>query len=172
MTGTEEWSYRRDRALCTVASGFPNADGHRGLVLALYEGSTGFCSEMTALRPDTGARVAARNPDVVPGTELVADDTFVLATGERYLEVERSDLVKTLEYGAVIAPAQPGSAAAGGLRVRLQRAHRPPAGRPRALPGRHHRPAHRALPRPGRRGEAGGGLLGPAARPREPPWSR
>ena len=108
VTGTEEWSYRRDRALCTVASGFPNADGHRGLVLALYEGSTGFCSEMTALRPDTGARVAARNPDVVPGTELVADDTFVLATGERYLEVERSDLVKTLEYGAVIAPAQPG----------------------------------------------------------------
>ena len=69
--------------------------------------STGFCSEMTALRPDTGARVAARNADVVPGTQLVADDTFVLATGERYLEVERSDLVKTLEYGAVIAPAQP-----------------------------------------------------------------
>ena len=108
LTGTEAWSYTRDRELCTAAAGFPAADGRRGRVLALYEGDTGFCSELTALRPDTGARVAARNADVVPGTELVADDTFVLATGERYLEVERSDLVKTLEYGAVVAPAQPG----------------------------------------------------------------
>ena len=108
LTGAEAWSYARDRELCTVAAGFPAADNRRGRVLALYEGDTGYCSEMTALRPDTGARVAARNSDVVPGTELVADDTFVLATGERYLEVERSDLVKTLEYGAVVAPAQPG----------------------------------------------------------------
>lgn len=106
-TGAEAWAYTRDRRLCTAAAAFPTVDGRRGRVLALYEGSTGFCSELTALRPDTGARVAARNPDVVPGTQLVADDTFVVATGERYLEVERSDLVKTLEYGEVIAPAQP-----------------------------------------------------------------
>ncbi len=106
-TGTEAWSFTRDRPLCTAAAAFPTADGQQGRVLALFEGVTGFCSEMTALRPDTGARVAARNPDVVPGTELLADDTFVVATGERYLEVVRSDLVKTLEYGAVIAPAQP-----------------------------------------------------------------
>jgi hypothetical protein len=106
-SGTEAWSYTRDHPLCVTAAGFPASDGRRGRVLALYEGGTGFCSEMTALRPDTGARVAARNPDVVPGTELIADDTFVVATGERYFEVERSDLVKTMEYGAVIAPAQP-----------------------------------------------------------------
>lgn len=107
QAGTVAWSYTRDEPLCTAAAAFPGADDRRGRVLALFEGSTGFCSEMTALHPDTGARAAARNPDVVPGTELVADDTFVVATGERYLEVERSDLVKTLEYGAVIAPAQP-----------------------------------------------------------------
>ncbi len=107
LTGTEAWSYTRDRELCTAAAGFPAADGRRGRMLALYRGVSGFCSELTALRPDTGARVAARNADVVPGTRLVADDTFVLATGERYLEVERSDLVRTLEFGAVVAPAQP-----------------------------------------------------------------
>ena len=107
LAGTVAWSYTRDRPLCTVAAGFPTTEGRRGRVLTLYEGDTGFCSEMTALRPDTGARVAARNTDVVPGTELLADDTFVVATGESYLEVVRSDLVKTLEYGAVIAPAQP-----------------------------------------------------------------
>ena len=107
QTGTEAWSYTRDRPLCVVAGGFPAADDRRGRVLALYEGDTGFCSELTALRPDTGARVGARNSDVTPGTELVADDTFVVSTGERYLEVVRSDLVRTLEYGAVVAPAQP-----------------------------------------------------------------
>lgn len=107
QAGTQAWSYTRDRPLCTAAAAFPTVDSRRGRVLALYEGDTGFCSEMTALHPTTGSRAAARNPDVVPGTQLVADDTFVVATGERYLEVERSDLVKTLEYGAVIAPAQP-----------------------------------------------------------------
>jgi hypothetical protein len=107
LAGTEAWSYIRDRPLCTTATGFPTTEGRRGRVLTLYQGDSGFCSEMTALRPDTGARVAARNTDVVPGTELLADDTFVVATGENYLEVLRSDLVKTLEYGAVIAPAQP-----------------------------------------------------------------
>ncbi|HVH21567.1 MAG TPA: hypothetical protein VNA11_03840, partial [Pseudonocardia sp.] len=101
------WRYTRDRPLCTAASGFPTTEGRRGRVLMIYEGDTGFCSEMTALRPDTGARVAARNTDVVPGTQLLADDTFVVATGDKYLEVLRSDLVKTLEFGAVIAPAQP-----------------------------------------------------------------
>jgi PQQ-like domain len=106
-TGAEAWTYTRNSPLCAAAGGFPFSDNQRGRVLALYRGTTGFCSEMTALSPDTGARVAARNSDVVPGTELVADDTFVLQTGERYLEVIRSDLVKTLEYGAVIAPAQP-----------------------------------------------------------------
>jgi hypothetical protein len=45
----------------------------------------------------------------MPGTRLLADDTFAVATGERYLEVVRSDLVKTLEYGAVLTPAQPDS---------------------------------------------------------------
>jgi hypothetical protein len=107
-TGAEAWSYTRDRPLCTVGAGFPAADGGIGRVLALYEGGTGYCSELTALRPDTGERVAASNPDVRPGTRLVADGGFVLATGSEYLEAIRSDLVMTLEYGDVPAPAQVG----------------------------------------------------------------
>jgi len=106
LTGEVRWSYERDRQLCTVASGFPRADQGRGRVLALYAEDAEWCSELIALRPDTGARAAASNPDVRPGTRLVASGSSVLATGANYMEVMRSDLVKTLEYGAVPVPVQ------------------------------------------------------------------
>jgi hypothetical protein len=106
LTGEERWSYERDRPLCTVAAGFPRADDGRGRVLALYAEDNQWCSELTALRPDTGARAGASNPDVRPGTRLVAAASSVVATGPNYLEVMRSDLVKTLEYGAVPVPVQ------------------------------------------------------------------
>lgn len=105
-TGTEAWNYARNLPLCTIGSGFP--DFELGRVLALYERSPGWCSELTALRPDTGERVTARNPDLRPGTRLVGDDTFVVGTGTDLLEVMRSDLVRTLEYGAVTSPVQVG----------------------------------------------------------------
>jgi PQQ-like domain len=101
LTGEERWSYERDRPLCTVAAGFPRADEGRGRVLALYAEDPQWCTELTALRPDTGARAAASNPDMRPGTRLLASGSSVVATGSAYLEVMRSDLVKTLEYGAV-----------------------------------------------------------------------
>ncbi|OZM83705.1 PQQ-binding-like beta-propeller repeat protein [Pseudonocardia sp. MH-G8] len=106
-TGEERWTYERDRTLCTVAPGFPRANEGVGRVLALYSGGSGYCSELTALRPDTGARAGAANPDAHSGTRLLASGSSVVATGHDYLEVLRSDLVKTLEYGAVPAAAQP-----------------------------------------------------------------
>lgn len=116
-TGVERWSYRRDAPLCTVAAAFPGIE--EGRVLALYAndaeavdqdatGDGSYCSELTMLRADTGERVGARNPDARPGTRLTADDTYLLATGDDHLEVLRSDLVRTLEYGAVPAQEQVG----------------------------------------------------------------
>jgi hypothetical protein len=106
LTGAERWRYSRDVPLCTAAAGFPSADDGAGRLLALYEGSTGWCSELTALRSATGARAAASNPDMRTGTRLLADGSFVAATGPDYLEVWRSDLVRTLEFGAVPTPVQ------------------------------------------------------------------
>jgi hypothetical protein len=108
VTGAQGWSYTRDTPLCTVGAGFPGADDGIGRVLALYDGGTGYCSELTALRPDTGERVTSSNPDARPGARLLGDESFVVATGSDYLEVVRSDLVKTLEYGAVTTPVQLG----------------------------------------------------------------
>ncbi|WP_300010044.1 PQQ-binding-like beta-propeller repeat protein [Pseudonocardia sp.] len=115
VTGEERWSYARDLPLCTAAAGFPGVEN--GRVLALYANEDGpaapggdgpYCSELTMLGAVTGARVSARNPDARPGTELLADDTYVLATGGEHLEVWRSDLVRTLEYGTVPAQEQVG----------------------------------------------------------------
>lgn len=131
-TGEERWSYARDLPLCTVGAAFPGVEVGRVLAVYANDGPGGagdgpYCSEVTMLRGDTGARVGARNPDTRPGTRLLADDTSVLATGTDHLEVWRSDLVRTLEYGAVPAQEQVGrqprpdcsygSAALGGRRV-------------------------------------------------------
>jgi len=107
-SGAVAWSYRRDLALCTVATGFPGADDGDGHALALYEGRTGWCSELTALHPSSGKRADTSNPDMRPGVQLIADGSYVTATGTDYLEVWRSDLVRTLEYGDVPTPVQPG----------------------------------------------------------------
>src|SRR5699024_2888347 len=72
LTGAPSWTYSRDAPLCTVASGFPSTDGGVGRVLALYGDGDRWCSELTALRPDTGARAAAANPDTRPGSRLLA----------------------------------------------------------------------------------------------------
>jgi hypothetical protein len=107
QTGAERWSYQRNLRLCTVGSGFPDADV--GRVLALYEDASGWCSELTELRPDTGARAASSNPDSRLGAQLLSEGSYVVATGTDYLEVWRSDLVRTLEYGAVPTPVQVGA---------------------------------------------------------------
>ena len=107
-TGDVAWSYRRDLTLCAVGAGFPGSDDGDGHALALYASRTGWCSELTALHPSSGKRADASNPDMRPGVQLLADGSYVTATGADYLEVWRSDLVRTLEYGDVPTPVQPG----------------------------------------------------------------
>lgn len=105
LTGEVRWSYTRDVPLCTVGAGFPDNDG--GRALALFRNGT-WCSELTSLYPDTGTRDRQRNPDVHPGARLLEGGSLVTATGPTYLEVFRSDLVRTVEYGDVPTPRQVG----------------------------------------------------------------
>jgi hypothetical protein len=107
-SGNVAWSYRRDLSLCAVGAAFPGTDDGDGHALALYESRTGWCSELTALHPASGQRADASNPDMQPGVQLLANGSYVTATGSDYLEVWRSDLVRTLEYGDVPTPVQPG----------------------------------------------------------------
>lgn len=95
-TGAELWHYRRDLPLCGVETQF-------GTVVATYRDDRG-CSQTTLLAADTGARRTARSSYLDADIRLTVDGTYTLAQGDRRLEVWRSDLVRTLEYGHVDAP--------------------------------------------------------------------
>ncbi|MGH3803418.1 MAG: Rv3212 family protein [Pseudonocardiaceae bacterium] len=101
LSGAVRWSYQRDRPLCTVAAAFHQA-------VAVYQrGET--CSEVTALEWADGRRGPQRTSPVQAPTRLAANGTQVAASGQRYLEVWRSDLVRTLTYGQLPTPVKPGA---------------------------------------------------------------
>jgi hypothetical protein len=126
LSGKIRWRYDRDLPLCTLAGAWTMA-------VAVYERSanllpegdprkSGGCSEVTALDPATGRRgrqpgpgeeprdkpdSGQRNSDAELGTRLLFDGSYVTTTGDRLLTTWRSDLVQTMEYGAVPAIQNP-----------------------------------------------------------------
>ncbi|MFE3447215.1 hypothetical protein ACFXNW_29640 [Nocardia sp. NPDC059180] len=100
-TGDELWHYRRDIPLCGVQSQF-------GTVIAVYRDDRG-CSQTAMLLGADGSRSIARSSYMDSSIELSVDGTYVLAQGPKRLEMWRSDLVRTLEYGYVNAKEIPKS---------------------------------------------------------------
>lgn len=98
-SGAVRWSYQRDLPLCTVGAAFQR-------VVAVYRKDR-ICSEVTTLRWADGRRGPQRTGPVEAPTRLIADSDHVATTGRRYLEVWRTDLVRTLAYGRLPTPAQP-----------------------------------------------------------------
>lgn len=96
QTGEELWHYRRDMPLCGVEAQF-------GMVVAVYRDERG-CSQATMLSGNDGARRTARSSYMDDAVRLSVDGTYLLAQGDRRLEMWRSDLVRTVEYGYVDAP--------------------------------------------------------------------
>ncbi|MGW6425622.1 Rv3212 family protein [Nocardia sp. NPDC055053] len=99
VTGKQLWWYRRDMPLCAVESQF-------GAVIATYRDQRG-CSQTTMLEADTGERRVARSSYMDDEIRVSGDGTYLLALGSDRLEMWRSDLVRTLEYGYVDAPVNP-----------------------------------------------------------------
>lgn len=95
-TGEDLWHYRRDMPLCGI-------EGQFGTVVAVYRDQRG-CSQATLLAGENGARRTARSSYMDPSVRLSVDGTYVLAQGPKRLEMWRSDLVRTIEYGFVDAP--------------------------------------------------------------------
>ncbi|MFE3193273.1 PQQ-binding-like beta-propeller repeat protein [Nocardia sp. NPDC059240] len=98
-TGEQVWRYERDIPLCKAEVQF-------GTVIATYKDDRG-CSQTTLLNAETGTRVAARSSYMDKAVTLWPDGTYVLALGDNRMEMWRSDLVRTLEYGYVDAPVNP-----------------------------------------------------------------
>ncbi|MBY6365932.1 Rv3212 family protein [Rhodococcoides corynebacterioides] len=100
-TGDTRWSYTRDRVLCGVVGAWDAA-------VATYRDDRG-CGQVTELDGASGAREDQRTNDADDPARLGFDGTYVTQMGASRLEVWRSDLVRTLEYGRVDAPLNPGS---------------------------------------------------------------
>ncbi|MCX5044575.1 PQQ-binding-like beta-propeller repeat protein [Aldersonia sp. NBC_00410] len=99
--GAPVWRYRRDAPLC-------GAIGAWGTAVAVYRDARG-CSQVTELAGADGRRTAQRTSYADDTVTLSEDGTYVLSQGPTRLELWRSDLVRTLEYGYVDAPVNPKS---------------------------------------------------------------
>ncbi|MFC8181952.1 PQQ-binding-like beta-propeller repeat protein [Rhodococcus sp. NPDC057297] len=100
-TGETAWSYRRDVPLCAVTSAWNTA-------VAVFADDRG-CAQVTELDGATGSRKAQRSSDADSEVRLSDDGTYVTSLGDTRMELWRSDLVRTLEYGRVDAPQNPGT---------------------------------------------------------------
>lgn len=99
-TGTVVWSYTRDLPLCAVAAQWTRA-------VAVYRDGQG-CSQVTSLEGATGERGPQRSSEADDAVVLTGDGTYLTSVGSTRLEVWRSDLVRTLEYGRVEQLISPG----------------------------------------------------------------
>ncbi|MGU3431511.1 hypothetical protein ACNHUS_00725 [Actinomycetes bacterium M1A6_2h] len=99
-SGVPAWTYTRDVDLCSVIVAWNTA-------VAVYADDRG-CGQITELDGSTGARTAQRSSDADDDVSLSTDGTYVSSRGSTRMEVWRSDLVRTLEYGRVDAPVNPG----------------------------------------------------------------
>lgn len=100
-TGEPLWTYRRDRPLC-------GALGAWNTVVAVYPDGRG-CGQVTQLDGASGTRKAQRSSDADDPVSLSDDGTYLTSRGDTRMELWRSDLVRTLEFGRVDAPVNPGA---------------------------------------------------------------
>lgn len=98
-TGAQRWIYERNMPLCAATAAWQT-------VVAVYRDRRG-CSQVTQLNAGTGARGAQRSSDADDAVVLVDAGTHLISTGDTRLEMWRSDLVRTVEYGRVDAPVNP-----------------------------------------------------------------
>ncbi len=97
--GNTLWSYRRDEALCAAAQGF-------GRVVGVYHYDGG-CGEAVSLEADSGSYADTRQALAAGSVEaLSSNDRVGIAAPER-VELWRSDLVRTVEYGEIPAAQEP-----------------------------------------------------------------
>lgn len=98
-TGDVLWSYARDRDLCGVTYVYYDA-------VAVYPDDRG-CGQVTTISGKTGDRGATRSAYADEDVRLSSDGSTVLSYGASRLEQWRSDMVRTLSWGALDARIKP-----------------------------------------------------------------
>lgn len=100
VTGQRTWRYQRETDVCGLIE-------NAGLALAFYRDVRG-CGEVMALDPTTGKRKASRTGREDHDVTLTGDGNYAVAQGPTRVDVFRSDLVRTVEYGKPDVPVNPG----------------------------------------------------------------
>jgi PQQ-like domain len=104
-TGAVLWSYERDLELCGITSVYQYA-------VAVYPDDRG-CGQVSTIDGKTGRRGPTRSAQADQEVALSTDGSTVLSAGDSRLEQWRSDMARTISYGALDArfkrevPAQP-----------------------------------------------------------------
>lgn len=98
-TGARTWRYQRDTDVCGLI-------GNAGMVLAFYRDARG-CGEVMALDPGTGQRRYSRSGREDDDITLTGDGNYAVVQGPTRVDVFRSDLVRTVEYGKPDVPVNP-----------------------------------------------------------------
>jgi hypothetical protein len=99
-SGRVLWSYSRGVPLCGVTYVYNDA-------VAVYPDDRG-CGQVTTVDGQTGRRHYSRTAYADPEVTLSSDGSTVLSTGDRRLELWRSDMVRMIGYGALDARIKPG----------------------------------------------------------------
>ncbi|QNQ89790.1 hypothetical protein GP475_03335 [Corynebacterium poyangense] len=98
-TGEELWRYDRAESLCAVASTWSK-------VTAIFDAGFG-CDDVIQIEPTTGTYGASRSAISENPVGLLQSNDRVGVIGPQRVELWRSDLVRTIEYGDIPAPQEP-----------------------------------------------------------------
>ena len=95
------WEYSRQYPLCSLTSAWDS-------VVLTYRNAAG-CGDVVALDAATGDYVATRSAIAPEQVGPIRSNDRVGTVSPERVELWRSDMVRTVEYGAVEAPQEPGS---------------------------------------------------------------
>ncbi|ALC05231.1 hypothetical protein CDES_03895 [Corynebacterium deserti GIMN1.010] len=90
------WSYERDKELCALSTGFDS-------VVATYKTGVG-CGDVIAINANDGQYKATRSAIASDTVAPITSNDRIGILGTERVELWRSDLVRTVEYGEVEAP--------------------------------------------------------------------
>lgn len=98
-TGEELWSYSRPEEICSLGAAWKK-------VVVAYRTGVG-CGDVVALHAATGEYAGTRSAPASAAPAALSSNDRVGTVGPDRVELWRSDLVRTVEYGAVEAKQEP-----------------------------------------------------------------
>lgn len=98
--GQQVWRYERDREICGMGTAWQ-------AVTVAYRNNAG-CGDVVSIAASTGEYKATRSAPAPDEVSILASNDRVGIANQERVELWRSDLVRTVEYGEISAPQEPG----------------------------------------------------------------